>query len=179
MLRFALVVFSFAVLTLAPASASLAEVPVPVQSAVETLAPAAAGSGAQSPTATVARRRAGSSMIKRINRVRRRHGLRRLRTSRALASSASSYARWMMRRNYFGHVSRIRASSRFHNRGEVLSLHSGYRRAPGRVVRRWLASPGHRALLLSRTPNFAGAGSYRGRYGSTPATIWVVQFGRR
>ena len=47
------------------------------------------------------------------------------------------------------------------------------------TIRGWLASPGHRAVLLSPSFKNVGTAFARGRIGGRRTTIWVVQFGRR
>lgn len=117
--------------------------------------------------------------VKKINHVRHAHGLPSLRYSSSLHRSSTRFARHLMRADYFGHASRIRASSRFSLLGECLAQFSGWRLRPGRTVRAWMRSPGHRAILLSRSFTSVGVGSSRGRFGRSPSTIWVAQFGRR
>jgi uncharacterized protein YkwD len=122
---------------------------------------------------------AGSEyMIKKINNVLRVYGLRRLRFSRSLGRSSFRYADWMMRRDYFGHRSRISASRRFRSLGEVIAIHWGRRLQVGSTLRRWLRSSGHRRILLSPRFTWAGAGHRRGRFRGSRATTWVVHVGR-
>ncbi len=117
------------------------------------------------------------AMVKKVNSVRSAHGLGPLRPVPRLHRSAQSYARWMLRHDYFGHLQRIRASSRFGMLGENLAWHSGRRPRVGRTVRAWLGSPGHRALLLHPRFRWLGAGVARGTMGAQRATTWVLHFG--
>ena len=117
-------------------------------------------------------------MVAKINAARERHGLPPLRPSRSLTRSARAYAAHLMRIDWFGHADRIRASPRFRMLGEVLAWHSDRRPRRSGTVRRWLASPGHRKLILKRAFRWIGAGRAVGRFGGGPATIWVVQLGR-
>ena len=121
----------------------------------------------------------GTKMIKKINKVRDRHGLRPVRRSRALSRSARSYARAMMTRNVFGHGAANRARRRFRRTGEALAMSRGHRLQTRRTVRRWMRSPGHRALVLSRGFRFAGAGVSRGRFHGRRTTMWVLHLGGR
>ena len=118
-------------------------------------------------------------MFERVNAVRANHGLKPLRFSRSLASSADRYSNYMMSRDYFGHSSRIHASSRFRTLGEVIEYHRGSRPRVGDTIRSWMHSSGHRALLLSSRFTFAGAGYTTGRFNGRRATIWAMHFGRR
>lgn len=118
------------------------------------------------------------AMTNEINKVRARNGLPALRHSRSLDRSANRYSHFLMRRNFLGHMSRIRASSRFSRLGETLALHRGWRARVRSTVRRWMHSPSHRRALLSPGFRWAGAGKARGRFGRMRATIWTVQLGR-
>jgi len=141
------------------------DVPVDVPN-VEAVASADTASAASGPVAA------------KINRVRGRHGLRPLRVSRSLARSSRRFGRYLMRINQFRHDSHIWASSRFHRKGEVLAMHSGWRPRPAAAVRAWMHSPVHRAVLLNGAYRYIGAAPVRGRFGSRLATIWVAQVGR-
>ena len=136
------------------------------------LAPATAAS-AQS-----ANDRAEARMVGAINQVRAQHGLHALRRSSSLMGSAGRYSHLLMENDTFRHQSRIPASSRFALLGEALAMHSGRTFAVRRTLRRWLASPSHRAIVLSRTMAWQGTGVTRGRYGAMPATTWVLHTGR-
>jgi uncharacterized protein YkwD len=114
-----------------------------------------------------------------IDSARRSHGLPALRDSGSLCRSARRYSRYMLSHDYFGHLGRIRASRSFRVRGEALAMHSGSRMRPRRVLRMWLSSPPHRALVLSRRMRFAGVGGVRGRFGSSRKTAWTLHVGRR
>jgi uncharacterized protein YkwD len=117
------------------------------------------------------------AMVDEVNAVRAGHGLSSLSAAPALHRSARRYARWMVRNDYFGHLSRIRAARRFDLLGETLAWHSGLRPRVAWTVRAWLASPGHRALLLDPRFRWLGAGMTRGRRSGTPATVWVLHLG--
>jgi uncharacterized protein YkwD len=118
-------------------------------------------------------------MFQKINNIRRAHGLAKLRPSYSLFISAKLYARRMMRSDYFGHLSRIPVTSRFRAAGETLAWHRGWRLSPRRTVRRWMHSPGHRAVLLSSRYNRIGVGRSRGRFWGRSATMWVAHVGHR
>jgi uncharacterized protein YkwD len=119
-------------------------------------------------------------MLDGINGARARHGLAPLHSSNSLHRSASAFAGHLMRTQRFAHATRIHASSRFRTLGETLAIRIGARRwRPRAVVRAWLHSPGHRALILSRGFRYGGAGSARGRFGGRNAVIWVLHLGSR
>jgi uncharacterized protein YkwD len=138
--------------------------------------PPVAGAAVTRPVANAA---ASSAVIRKVNRVRARYGLRRLRTSGSLTHSATGFARHLMRVDRFGHAPTIHASHHFRRRGEALALQRGWKSHPGQTVRNWMNSPPHRALLLSRGFSWVGVGRARGRFGSMPATIYVLHLGAR
>ncbi|HEY1275773.1 MAG TPA: CAP domain-containing protein [Thermoleophilaceae bacterium] len=117
------------------------------------------------------------AMLDRLNEVRQAHGLRALRPSSSLERSAGSYARFILRTGYFGHLARIRASGRFRSLGENLAWHSGRSPRVGFTVRAWMNSPPHRAVILSPLFRWLGAGLARGRLGGRVATVWVLHAG--
>jgi uncharacterized protein YkwD len=116
-------------------------------------------------------------MVAAVNDVRAEHGLAPLRGSSSLHRSARRYADWMLRTDYFGHLDRIRASSRFSLLGENLAWHSGRLPRVGHTVRSWMSSPPHRALILHPGFHWLGAGPASGRLGSRLVTAWVLHFG--
>jgi uncharacterized protein YkwD len=116
-------------------------------------------------------------MLRALNGVRAQHGLATFHGSRSLHRSAGRYARWMLRTDYFGHLGRIRASSRFSILGENLAWHPGRRPRVSGTVRRWMHSPAHRALILQPALRWLGAGIARGRLYGRRATTWVLHFG--
>jgi uncharacterized protein YkwD len=128
--------------------------------------------------ARTASERAERKMTSAINWVRAQHGLPAFRRSASLSGSAERYSSWLMANDVFAHQSSIQASSRFALLGEALEMHSGRRFEVGAAIRRWLASPSHRAILLSPVMRRQGAGVTRGRFGRGRATIWVLHVGR-
>ncbi|HEX2412699.1 MAG TPA: CAP domain-containing protein [Solirubrobacteraceae bacterium] len=113
-----------------------------------------------------------------LDRVRMREGLRRLRDNRRLELAARRHSRDMVRRDYFSHVSpsgsspedRARRTGYARNGcswrlGEVLAWGTARRSTAAATVRAWLRSPGHRAIVLSRSYAEGGVGTR----GGTPA----------
>ena len=117
-------------------------------------------------------------MFKKINQIRRAHGVVRVRPSLHLFYSATRYARQMIRSDYFGHQATIPLTRRFRTAGETLAWHSGWRLSPRRTVRQWMGSPSHRAVLLSSSFTRLGVGHARGNYGGRRATMWVAHVAR-
>jgi uncharacterized protein YkwD len=127
---------------------------------------------------TAAAKSPGQKVAGYVNKIRKAHGLRPLKRSRSLWASSGRYARWMMRRDVFGHRANIAVSHRFRIRGETLAMQSGWRVRCRKVVRQWIHSPAHRRLLLSSRFTWIGVGRARGRMGSRAATTWVAHFGK-
>jgi uncharacterized protein YkwD len=118
-----------------------------------------------------------AAMIQKVNEARRASGLAPLQTSEALTDSSRSYARYMLKHDYFGHLASIRAGGDFLSTGETLEWHAGWRPRVGFAFSQWMGSPSHRAVLMSPTFRFIGAGRGRGRWGSRKATAWVAHVG--
>jgi uncharacterized protein YkwD len=127
---------------------------------------------------TAAAKSPGKKVASYVNKFRKAHGKRPLRRSGSLWRSSGRYARWMMRRNVFGHRASLAVSRRFRRRGETLALHSGWRVRWRKVVRQWMRSPAHRRLLLSSRFTWIGVGRARGRMGRRAATTWVAHLGK-
>ena len=117
-------------------------------------------------------------MFNKINKIRKAHGLALMRPSYSLFNSARRYAHRMIRSDYFGHLASIPVAGRFRMVGETLAWHSGWRLSPRATVGQWMASPPHRALLLSSSFTQLGVGSARGNYGGRRATMWVAHVAR-
>ena len=117
-------------------------------------------------------------LLQKVNAARAQAGLNPLRSSPSLTASSSSFSSSLMGGDAFGHRSRVSASRRFKGLAEAMSMHSGKKPRPAAVVRRWLASPGHRAVILKHGVNYVGAGYRSGRFRGRGATIWVLQVGR-
>ena len=133
-----------------------------------------------------------SSVVCAINRQRRRHGLAPLSSQRQLRKAGGRYARDMVSRHYFSHVSpegrtlgdRLRAigylSGGTYSIGEALGLGSGDRATPASTVKAWMHSPPHRALLLSPAFREIGVGVMPGSpFGGAGAMTYVAEFGAR
>lgn len=131
--------------------------------------------------------------LRAINGRRRAFGLRALRYDRKLARAARRHSGDMVRNRFFSHYGsggsspeiRIRragylAGASFWRVGETIGAGMGRRGKPRRIVRSWMRSPGHRALLLD--PGFREIGiGIVGRYptgrrgGTYTATLGTVK----
>ncbi len=137
-----------------------------------------------------------TGLVEQVNAIRAQHGLPRLRLSSALGAAANGHSVQMARLGYFSHSSAGGGS--FGTRIERYYPARGYRRwsvgenllwaspnvGPARALALWLASPGHRANLLS--PRWREIGlaavhstSAPGVYGGSPTTIVTADFGAR
>jgi uncharacterized protein YkwD len=127
-----------------------------------------------------------------INEIRHQHHLRPLLLSDGLDAAAQGHSRDMVRRNFFAHTTptggtladRIRRSPfKTHGAwaaGENIAWGSGSVGSPRNVLRMWLASSTHRAILLSSTWRFVGIGRATGNFrGQASAAVWTADFGHR
>jgi uncharacterized protein YkwD len=117
--------------------------------------------------------------ISQLNQLRQASGLPALQSSESLHRSSTKYARRMIDTDYFGHASRIAASSAFGRIGETLALHDGWRADPAQTISAWMNSSGHRAVLMSSAYRWVGMGIARGKIGSRLVTVWVAHVGAR
>jgi len=120
-----------------------------------------------------------------INSVRASYGLPAVRGDGRMAGGARSHSQSMARHNFFDHPSvngaswdrRVRRSSGSGTVGEVL----GYIQSSGRgearaIVRAWMHSGEHRAILLSRSFDRAGVGRAWARWNGHRTAIYTVDF---
>jgi uncharacterized protein YkwD len=127
--------------------------------------------------ATGQARKPKTPLVNQINEVRQVHGVPPVRYSRSLARSSLRFARYLARNQQFAHGSPIWASSRFSGLGEILALTTEKVRRR-KILRSWLQSPSHRAVVLDPAFRYVGAGRAWGDFGATPALVWTVHFGR-
>ncbi len=115
--------------------------------------------------------------VRAINRARSHHGLARLSTGRRLARAADAHTRHMLRADYFAHgafASRVRRYVRSRRVGETIAMTT--RCSARKVVRMWLNSAPHRAVLLSRGFRRIGVGRRKGRLGAARACLVTADF---
>jgi uncharacterized protein YkwD len=129
------------------------------------------------PAAVAAIPAESAAMIQKVNEARRASGVAALQTSEALTGSARSYARYMLKNDYFGHLASIRAGGNFLLTGETLEWHSGWRPRVAFAFSLWMGSPSHHAVLMNPAFRFIGTGRVRGRWGTRKATAWVAHLG--
>src|SRR3954464_12105897 len=93
-----------------------------------------------------------SAIVKRVNHVRAQHGLAPLHADPALGHAAAAHSSAMLAGGGLSHgalearLHRYVAAATY---GEAIAWMPGGAATPGGVVRAWLRSPPHRAILLS------------------------------
>jgi uncharacterized protein YkwD len=120
------------------------------------------------------------AVVRAINKARAHHGIKRLKTAPRLALAADVHTRNMLVRNYFSHgafAQRVRRYVSFRRIGETIAWSS--RCSARGIVRMWLNSSGHRAVLLSRGFHRVGIGRRKGSLGSRRACVVTADFGSR
>jgi uncharacterized protein YkwD len=128
------------------------------------------------------------AIVRAINRQRARHGLARVKSNRRLARAADFHSSEMLDADYFAHESRD--GSPFHVRvrryvsyralGENLAMVGRCgKRSARRIVRLWMDSPGHRAILLASAYRRVGIGKRSGDYGGSRACMVTADFASR
>ncbi len=120
-----------------------------------------------------------------IDRIRAAHGLRSLRTNRELGGVAASQVTTMVHRDYFADVrpsgqtpmalvggTRYPAHTEAIAVGQNIAWGSGSYATPAHIVSEWMASPPHRAIILTGEYRDAGVAV-------TPALPSVLRAGKR
>jgi uncharacterized protein YkwD len=138
-----------------------------------------------------------AAVVREMNRVRAARGLSRLRAAPSLRSAARGHSQSMLSHDYFSHASadgtafsdRIRRyySDSGYARwsvGEALMAAHGHYVEAEAIVAAWLASPPHRAVVLSPSWRDAGIGvlytpSAPGTFGGADAIVITADFGLR
>jgi uncharacterized protein YkwD len=152
---------------------------------------AAADRDPSGPSASIAAAKRATLCL--LNAERRRHGLKRLHANRKLAVAGERHARDMVQKQYFSHdapsgqnfaqrilkTSYVPANAAW-NLGENLAWGGGHMGTPRAIVRAWMASPGHRANILSRAFREIGIGIVPGAPvgGGHRAATYATEFGR-
>jgi uncharacterized protein YkwD len=150
--------------------------------------PAGAGAAARAARVSAA---TPTALLTEINRVRAAHGLVPVEPCTGLTRAAAAHSHDMVARGYFLHesgplgapfdarIERFWAPARRTRIGEVLSWGTGSFALAPSVVQRWLASPPHRALLLSPAFDRIGIGVAHGRFlGLSGAAVWTADLAR-
>jgi uncharacterized protein YkwD len=119
-----------------------------------------------------------SSFLAAINEVRAEHSRRRVRLDHGLVRAARAHSLDMVRAGYFEHGDFVRRLVSFGARGPMVGEDLGWTVSNGeqtdRIIRWWLGSPGHRAVLLRRGFRSMGVGVARGPFHGRPDCIVVT-----
>jgi uncharacterized protein YkwD len=134
-------------------------------------APAQAGSAKQD--------RVERAVVKEVNTIRAQHGLRKLRRHRGLARAADVKAKEVVSTAVLSHSSpdgtameqRVRRYVRAKSVGETIGYVPTGSRQAQQIVTSWMASPEHRAALLSPAFHRVGVGRRKGRVGSSRVAV--------
>lgn len=155
--------------------------------ALPSTAQAGACPGARASIAKASPQKLRSALLCLVNRKRAAEGLKALRVDRRLQRAATRHARDMVRHDYFAHqrdggpdlAARLdRAGWDGRAWGETIAYGCGSAGSAKATLRGWLASPGHRAVVLSES--FRGGGVGVGAEAPCgEGAIWVLDVGRR
>jgi uncharacterized protein YkwD len=155
-------------------------------------ATASACAGSRSRPSPTSLERAMRATVCLINQARGHHGLGALRTTGSLARAATAHSRDMVVQGFFAHDSptgstpkqRIDRAGYFDGApswalGETIAWGRGGSATPGAIVRSWLRSPGHRAILLDGRYRDLGIGIAVGAPGQGGGATFTGDFGAR
>lgn len=120
------------------------------------------------------------SIVRAVNHERAQHGHARLRSSRKLSRAANYHSGQMLARDFFAHgafTERVRRFAPYRRIGETLAYMSSCR--AGAIVRMWMNSSSHRAILLSGGYRRIGVGKRTGKLGSRRACVVTADFASR
>lgn len=138
------------------------------------------------PNAAEARmNRAEKRVVKGVNAVRAANGLPRLHRDRRLARAADAHSRDMLRAGFFAHpssdgtspVDRIRRFKPAGALGETLAytpLRGPH--GPRAVVRMWVNSPGHLAVMRAPGLRRVGVAKRRGTLNGVRVLVWTADY---
>jgi len=122
-----------------------------------------------------------------LNVARAHHGVPRLKADRRLGRAARMHSADLARRGLLAHESsdgtpmarRVRRFVDARVVGETIAAIRQRRGAASTAVRLWLASPPHRAIVLSRAFASIGIGHRTGAVGRAPALVITADFASR
>jgi uncharacterized protein YkwD len=146
-------------------------------------APAAVPAEADAEPATAHASSAERGIVRLINRLRARHGLRPLRSSTPLAQAADHHSRDMLAHEFLAHHSsdgtpfalRVRRFAPARRVGENVAVITAAG-DPAQVVDLWLQSPPHRAVLLSPRFRRIGVALRSGVFGGHAMEVFTADF---
>jgi len=119
-----------------------------------------------------------TAIVRRVNDVRVRHDLPRLKMSTALGQAAAAHCTEMLSAQGLSHgalETRLQTYVAAGAYGETIAwMPLGPAASPGAVVRAWMNSPPHRAVLLSRTFHRIGVAAQSGVMGGQRGTSFTA-----
>jgi len=119
-----------------------------------------------------------TAIAQRVNQARLQHGLPRLKLTPALSDAAAAHCGEMLAGQGLSHGAlkqRLRRYLAAGSYGETIAwMPIGAASGPGAVVRAWMNSPPHRAVLLSRSFRRIGVAAKRGRIGGQRGTSFTI-----
>jgi uncharacterized protein YkwD len=134
------------------------------------------------------------AVLQLINKTRSERGLHTLSVEKHLDAAALGHSRQMLSEDYFSHYSaggttyaeRLRAAGYTRSGytswsvGEVIGWGKGTAGTAGAIVKAWMGSSGHRAVILDKRWRDIGIGCAEGSFRGISATLmYTVDFGRR
>lgn len=126
------------------------------------------------------------AIVRAINRQRADHDVPKVRATRPLSRAADYHSWEMLDADYFAHESRdggpfderVRRFADHRALGETLAMVGRCGNgSPRRIVRMWMNSPGHRAILLDGTYRRVGVGKRTGKLGDDRVCVITADFG--
>lgn len=116
-----------------------------------------------------------------LNQVRQQNGLASLNFSAPLRNAARAHSSDMLARKFFDHDSptetwdaRIGRFLKAPLIGENLAMGSGAYSTPASIVKQWMQSPPHRAIILTAGFHRVGLGLASGTFQGTPGIVMVT-----
>ena len=128
------------------------------------------------------------AIIRAVNHRRAEHDLPKVKSTRPLSRAADYHSWEMLDADYFAHESRdggpfderVRRFADHRALGETLAMLGRCGNGSARrIVRMWMNSPGHRAILLDGTYRRIGVGKRTGRLGDDRVCVVTADFGSR
>ena len=136
---------------------------------------------AQAATKVTYKATSEQQVITLINQIRAQHNLNPLTTNTQLRNAARAHSTDMLKRSFFEHNSpnetwdaRIARYLNAPLTGENIAMGSGTYAAPTSIVKQWMQSPPHRAIILTATFKRIGLGLASGTYQGTTNTVMAT-----
>jgi uncharacterized protein YkwD len=135
--------------------------------------------------ATIAQTSAETAIVRQINRVRHAHGLDSVGPSLGLARLARRHSRAMLAHDTLSHssfdgssfIGRLRTAGPHRRYGETLAWAPKGSGTTARVlIRLWMGSPAHRAVLMNGALRRVGIGRVYGAMGAQRGTAITADF---